>query len=86
MPSLVMRLPAVWALDDGVLGWRQLAPVEAQLGQSHDLVYILPARPRGADEADLDVVLVDDKVAGYPQHDGTGIPHARNHRACTGAS
>src|SRR4029079_8654020 len=52
----------------GVIGQRDLASVEAQLRRGGELVDILPAPDGGADEADLDVVLVDRKVAGNPQH------------------
>jgi hypothetical protein len=47
---------------------RDLARVEAELGGRGELVDVLPARAGGADEADLDVVLIDREVAGNPQH------------------
>ena len=52
----------------GILRQRDFSGVEAQLGCGGELVDVLPARAGGADEADLDVVLVDGKVAGNPQH------------------
>src|SRR3954469_3109863 len=63
----------------GILRQRQFARVEAQLGRGRDLVDVLPARAGGADKADLDIVLVDDEIAGYPQHDGT-IRDVRTYR------
>ena len=68
-PSLVMRWPASrLSRSGGVFRQRDLARVETQLGGGRELVDVLPARTGGADKADLDVVLVDRKVAGDPQH------------------
>src|SRR6187399_3546837 len=54
-----------------------LARIETELSRSRELVDVLPARPGGADEADLDVVLVDRKVAGNPQHGVHRLDYAR---------
>ena len=51
-----------------VLRQRDLARIETELGCGRELVDVLPARAGGADEADLDIVLVDREVAGNPQH------------------
>ena len=71
------------------------ARIEAQLRGGRELVDVLPARAGGADEADLDVVLVDDEVARDPKHaetDRHDPPHSapalgcrRLRRAATGA-
>ena len=72
-PSLVMRWPASrFSRSACVVRQRDLARVETQLRRGRELVDVLPARAGGADEADLDVVLVDREVAGNPQHGVTG--------------
>src|SRR5579863_1616256 len=47
---------------------RDPARVEAQLRGSGELVDVLAARPGGAHEGNIELVLVDHKVAGNPQH------------------
>src|SRR5947209_8081705 len=69
----------------GILRQGQLARVEAQLRRGRDLVDVLASRAGRADKADLDIVLVDDEVAGYPQHDGT-IRDARTYPGRLGSA
>src|ERR1019366_5371757 len=52
----------------GIGRQRDPAGIETQLRGGRKLVDVLSAWSRGADEADLDVVLVDCEVAGNPQH------------------
>src|SRR5215831_17116698 len=51
-----------------VMRQRDAACIETQLRRGRDLVDVLPAGSGGADEADLDVVLVEEEIAGDPQH------------------
>ena len=75
-PSLVMRWPASrFSRAAASAGSAIRLRIEAQLGRGRELVDVLPARPGGADEADLDVVLVDREVAGNPQH---GVTEGRD--------
>src|SRR5215510_281469 len=68
--------------------WR-VAHVEAQLYGGRDLVDILPARTRGADEALLDLALVDgdrigdaDHLLVIPGRPRSSAPGIHNHRRC----
>src|ERR1700682_91283 len=56
----------------GAGGARAAAGIEAQLGCGRQLVDVLATGTGGANERDIDVVLVDGEVTGDPQHGGTG--------------
>ena len=68
-PSLVMRWPASrFSRRAASSGSVILRVSKRSCAAVDELVDVLPARAGGADEADLDVVLVDREVAGNPQH------------------
>src|SRR5207248_3097459 len=48
---------------------RRVAGVEAKLNGARDLVHVLPARARGADEAFLDLAFVEPDAIGDANHE-----------------